>query len=250
MRTLALSVTALVFCEVLNAAAIGRVVIFGCDVSASVLDAEKKKGANHCDAELATVLDSIRPETDQLFIYLIDGRGLTAGAPRLSFSYRKFNPFSERDADYTRAVTNKKAQTRRALDDLLARVEPVEGTDLFGFWQNAAQILRSYPASTTRQVVLVTDGVHETTGDLNFRKTALSDGDIERLIERQRKAGTLPELKNVQAVFVTGLSVQDSRYYDSTKLLRVEATWRKWLPACGGSVRSYGPILVNFGGGQ
>jgi len=67
------------------------------------------------------------------------------------------------------------------------------------------------------------------------------------VVEGERQAGRLPHLGGISIWFVTGPSVQSAKF-TSSKLLRLEAFWRKYIQACGGDLKAFSPVLVNFGG--
>jgi hypothetical protein len=66
------------------------------------------------------------------------------------------------------------------------------------------------------------------------------------VIEQERRAGRLPKLDGISIWFVTGPSVQAGQL-PSSKLVRLEVFWRKYVQTCGGDLRAFGPTLVNFG---
>src|SRR5262249_17239024 len=122
------------------------------------------------------------------------------------------------------------------------------GTDLLGFIQSAAQTLQACPATTTRELVILTDGVHQTRA-LDLARHSLTDDDINRIIGDLKSSGRMPTLTGVRLWFVTPPTVQEG-FFTSDQLLRVAAFWRQFAKAAGGDLRSYGPVLVNFGGQQ
>lgn len=222
-----------------------RVIFVGCDVSASVWNGSQS-GPNPCDADLARILETMHPK-DTLFLWLISDKGLLAGSPAITFTYRPYDPFKDRRREYDQAVVEKKELARRTLNELLQRTKPSDGTDILMFFQAVSQVARGYLNTVGKEVFVLSDGVHE--AKVNFRRMSLSDEEIQQFVEKERRAGRLPEgLKGAHVSFVTGAYIQDSRYYDSEKLLRVEAAWRVFIPAAGGVVQNYGPVLVLSGG--
>jgi hypothetical protein len=75
----------------------------------------------------------------------------------------------------------------------------------------------------------------------------LTDADISKVIETERQAERLPMLSGISVWFVTSPSVESGQL-TTAKLLRLEALWGKYIQACGGQLKAFSPVLVNFGG--
>ncbi len=217
-----------------------RVLIVGFDLSGTAW----RGGNNPYDAGWVQALKTVQGG-DHVYAAIINERGLLNGEPVIDFTIRPYSLLSDKRTDYDAAVQAKLEKQRQALDRLLKDTAPAKGTEIIGFLHAAAQILGAYPARTIRQVIVWTDSLQE--GDeVNLAALPLTADQIAAIIEGERQAGRLPRLSGMSIWFVTGPSVQ-SAHFASSKLLRLEAFWRKYIQTCGGDLRAFSPVLVNFG---
>jgi hypothetical protein len=218
-----------------------RVVFVGFDVSGTAW----RGGNNPYDAGWCEVLGTVA-DGDHVYAAIINEKGLANGAPIIDFTIRPYSFFTDHRKEYEAAVRAKLEKQRAALSAVLKHAAPSKKTEIIGFLHQAAQVLGAYPAKTVKQIVVWTDGLQE--GDeVNLTNGSLSDQQISKIIEGERLAGRLPKLNGISIWFVTSPSVESAQV-TSSKLLRLEAFWRKYLQASGADLKSFSPVLLNFGG--
>jgi hypothetical protein len=217
-----------------------RVIFTGFDLSATAWH-----GGNPYDAGFNLILCSVEAG-DHVYAAIINGKGLANGAPVVDFTIRAYSFWSDKHKEYDAAVQAKIQKQREILNDKLRSSAPAKRTEIIGFLHAASKILDEYPAKTLKQVVIWTDGLQE--GDeVDLARLSITDEQISKIIETERRAGRLPKLNGVAVWFVTSPSVESTQFTTS-KLLRLEAFWRKYLQACGADLKAFSPVLVNFGG--
>ena len=218
-----------------------RVIFTGFDLSGTAWRGE----GNPYDNGLKEVLSTVEGG-DHVYGAVINERGLANGAPVIDFGIRPYSFWSDKRNEYEPAVQTKLKMQREALNNVLKSSTPSKKTEIIGFLHSAAQILNGYPAKTVKQIVIWTDGLQE--GDeVDLARIVITDEQISKIIETERGAGRLPKLNGVAIWFVTSPSVESTQFTTS-KLLRLEAFWRKYLQACGADLKAFSPVLVNFGG--
>jgi hypothetical protein len=218
-----------------------RVLFAGFDISATAWHGDR----NPYDGGWVQVLHTAEGG-DHIYGSVINEKGLANGAPAIDFTIRPYSFFFDKRSEYEPAVEAKREKQRQILNNVLKGSIPSKKTEIIGFLQAAAHVLDGYPAKTTKQVVIWTDGLQE--GDeVDLAHIVISDEQILKIIETERRAGRLPKLNGVGVWFVTSPSVESSQFTTS-KLLRLEAFWRKYLQACGADLKAFSPVLVNFGG--
>jgi hypothetical protein len=218
-----------------------RVIFTGFDLSATAW----RGGNNLYEAGWTQVL-SIVEAGDHVYATVINGKGLANGAPVIDFTIRPYSFFIDRHKEYDAAVQAKLEKQREILGNVFKASVPSKRTEIIGFLHAAAHILGAYPSKTAKEVVIWTDGLQE--GDeVDLARIVISDEQISRIIETERQAGRLPRLNGVSIWFITSPSVESAQFTTS-KLLRLEAFWRKYIQACGGELKTFSPVLVNFGG--
>jgi hypothetical protein len=218
-----------------------RVVFAGFDSSGSA----RRGGNNPYDAGWMQVLSTVEGG-DHIYGSVINEKGLANGAPIIDFTIRPYSFLTDGGREYDAAVRAKLEKQRETLNNIFRNTTPSKRTEIIGFLHSAAQILGAYPPKTVKEVVIWTDGIQE--GDeVDLARIAISDEEISKIIETERRSGRLPKLNGVAVWFVTSPSVESTQFTTS-KLLRLEAFWRKYVQACGGEVKAFSPVLVNFGG--
>jgi hypothetical protein len=217
-----------------------RVICAGFDTSGTAW-----RSGNPYDSGWAQLLEGIRPG-DHAYAMLINDRGLGNGSPLIDFTIRPYNFLADKRPDYEQAVNAKRQQQRVTLATALKNQQPSRGTEIIGFLQTASQLFRASPASAEKVLVAWTDAMQESPS-LDLSRLSLSDDEITRLIDRERRNGNLPRLKGVAVYFVSGPSLQTARF-SSGRLTRLEAFWGRYLEACGAELRAYSPVLIGFGG--
>jgi hypothetical protein len=214
----------------------------GFDISATAW-----RGGNPYDAGWAQILATVQ-SGNHVYAALINEKGLANGTPPIDFKIRPYDFRVDKSRDYDNAVKAKLEKQRQLLDAALKKSVPSRSTEILGFMHAASQIFRAYPSNAVKELVVFTDGVEESEA-VNLMTLQLTDPEIGRVIEDERRGGRLPNLKGVRIWFVTGPSLQTARI-GSNKLVRLEAFWTRYVRACGGDLQAYSAVLVNFGGEQ
>ncbi len=219
-----------------------RVLCVGFDASATAW-----RGGNPYEAGWAQILATSQGG-DHIYAALINEKGLANGTPSIDFKIRRYSFLTDKRREYDEAVKVKLDNQRQLLDAALKKSVPAKNTEIIGFLHAAAQIFRAYPGNAVKELVVFTDGVQES-GTVNLAKAQITDQEIAKIIDEDRRGGRLPNLKGVAIWFVTGPSLLTAQI-GSNKLVRLEVFWTKYVQACGGELRAYSPVLVNFGGQQ
>ena len=173
-----------------------RVVCVGFDTSATAW-----RSGNPYDASFAEILKTSR-SGDHIYAALINGKGLANGSPTIDFTIRPYSFVTDKRREYDEAVKTKIAKQRQLLDAALKNSVPSRSTEIIGFLHAASQIFRSYPGNVRKELVVWTDGVQES-DSINLAKLPLTDQEIAKIIEEDRRGGRLPNLKGVTIWFVT-----------------------------------------------
>ncbi|GEM_PF-4902794 len=103
------------------------------------------------------------------------------------------------------------------------------GSDLAGALYLAGQLLGDSSGKEDRRLVLFTDGLIQTP-DVDWRSGKVTAGDVNRLVRRQRSAGSLPNLNGVSVTLI-GARADDERL-----LPGLRNAWSKYVAACGGDL--------------
>lgn len=121
-------------------------------------------------------------------------------------------------------------------------------TDLMGAMQVADKVFngerfRSYPV---KALVVFSDMVQETPRQ-NFVTDPLTSESISGMIQTERTAGRLPNLKGVE-VWIAGATAASSGGIDPERILRIQDFWLRYFEACGGNLTKerYAATLMNF----
>lgn len=216
-----------------------RVIFVGFDLSATAY----QRGSNPYHDGWVQVLNAVSGGGDEVYAAAINGIGLANGAPPINFSVRPRNIFLDKPSDYKAAVDAKLRLQETALDEIVRAATPSRGTSIIGFLHTVAAILAAHPPGPDREIIIFTDGIEESP-DINLAKVQLSDVEIKKLIETERRAGRLPALGKMNVFFVTGPSMHGQVTTD--RILRLEAFWREYVKSCGGNLQAFSPVLANF----
>lgn len=121
-----------------------------------------------------------------------------------------------------------------------------DASDLMNAFRFAETVLKGESKAKISILVVFSDMV-EQTSRYDFLKERLTQERIQEIIETERKAGRLPDLKGID-VWVTGLGC--SLKADSlNKEEEVKAFWLAYFHACGARTSKHrlGASLINFG---
>lgn len=110
----------------------------------------------------------------------------------------------------------------------------------------AQDVFQSYPKTGTRYLIVFSDMV-ETSSRYNFTPKNLEPARVKAFITRERRNGSLPDLRGVH-VYVVGAGATRGSEEDPGRVEAVKRFWLAYLGASGALIPAYryGPTLIRF----
>lgn len=209
------------------------------DVSVSMRD---RRAAQLADFERTLRSMNGAGETEVLFI----NENPLAYPPVASVKVRPYDSAKENEDFYQMAV---KRDLQRSVPEALQKVasalkqtSPAKATALIDGLEAAAKSFRAVPYRPSRKRLVILSDVIEDADGVNLLREDLTQKGRQQLIERIRREGRLPDLKDV-SVIVAGPRSDPRiprRVYD-----RVERWWQEFFAATGAHLNRDGftPLL-------
>ena len=147
-----------------------------------------------------------------------------------------------------------KSQRRKAADNLQGKLRnllfgsaPTKKTDILNAFQMVEKQLNGgmYGAYANKFLLVFSDMMEESPRH-NF-KSNLGEREIQAIIDAEKKAGSLPDLKGVK-VWVIGANTGTSTPNNTAQIYRIQDFWLAYFKAAGANLTKdrYGPTLLNF----
>lgn len=122
-------------------------------------------------------------------------------------------------------------------DIVLKSPQKVKYTDIISSLQIAERVFKTY--NRERNVLVIMSDMVEDSKSYNFEKDKLTDKRIADIISKEKKAGRLPDLKNVQVYAVKNATSQAGVAH-----AEIQAFWLSFLKETGARIDKahYGPL--------
>ncbi len=136
-----------------------------------------------------------------------------------------------------KGVRDAQKQVKEEAEAILQSSQKVRYTDLLSSLQIAERIFKTY--NKERNVLVIMSDMIEDSKSYNFEREKLTDKRIADIIAREKKAGRMPDLKNVKVYAVKNATSQSR-----DMMAGIENFWLQYLRECGAQIdkAQYGPL--------
>lgn len=136
-----------------------------------------------------------------------------------------------------KAIRDAQKQIKEEADAILKSPQKVRYTDLLSSLQIAERIFKTY--NKERNVLVIMSDMIEDSKSYNFEKEKLTDKRVADIIAKEKKAGRMPDLKNVKVY-----AVKNATNQSRDMMAGIENFWLLYLNACGAQIdkSQYGPL--------
>lgn len=143
----------------------------------------------------------------------------------------------------TNAIKVKKANReklktiREEADVILKSNQQTKNTDILSSLQIAERLFKTY--NKERNVLVIMSDMVEDSQSYNFEKEKLTDNRITEIIAKERKAGHLPDLKNVEVYAIKNATVLSKLDHGA-----IQNFWLRYFQETGARIDKahYGPL--------
>lgn len=179
-----------------------------------------------------------------LAVDIIDDNPLAHSSFPIMASFSRYDPLTENRLGYDRRIkAQREAVARQAQMIVTARPSRRQGTSVMDALQLAERAFASYEGSP-RVLVLFSDMI-EQSGRYDFAREALTPARIKQIVERERAAKHVPDLRDVE-VCVVGAGAARSGGISPDRFLAIQAFWIEYFKAAGAHLpkERYGSALL------
>lgn len=177
---------------------------------------------------------------------LMPGDAIAADLIADSSSAGSTLPINEELEDYswdTNTIKVKKANREMLkkimenADVILKSNQKTKNTDILSSLQIAERVFKTY--NKERNVLVIMSDMVEDSQNYNFEKEKLTDKRITEIIAKERKAGRLPDLKNVQVYAIKNATAQSKLDHGA-----IQNFWLRYFQETGARIDKahYGPL--------
>lgn len=143
----------------------------------------------------------------------------------------------------TNTIKVKKANReilKRIMEDadvILQSNQQAKSTDILSSLQIAERVFKTY--NKERNVLVIMSDMVEDSQSYNFEKEKLTDSRVTEIIAKERKAGRLPDLKNVQVYAIKNATGQSKLDHGA-----IQNFWLRYFQETGARIDKahYGPL--------
>lgn len=141
------------------------------------------------------------------------------------------------DLKKKKVVRDARKQAKDAANTILSADSKVKYTDILSSLHIAERIFKTY--NKERNVLVIMSDMVEDSKSYNFEKEKLTDKRIVEIIAKEKKAGRIPDLKNVKVYAIKNATSQSRE-----KMEGVENFWLQYFKQSGAQIDKthYGPL--------
>lgn len=175
---------------------------------------------------------------------IIDDNPLAHSSFLINESFDAYEPLKENKLDYDRRIRQKReAVIKEAEAVVRKRTSGRPGTNVIDALQAAERVFATFDEHV-KLLVIFSDMI-EQSKRYNFAVENLTAARIEQIIARERSAGRLPELHDVE-VCVVGAGATRTGGLSTEKLLGIREFWLQYFEAAGANLpkQRYGSSLL------
>ena len=145
-------------------------------------------------------------------------------------------------------LDRQKRNARETVETFLKEGKSSARTDLLGAFQVADKIVNGEKCKgMPRKVLVVFSDMVQESAKLNFVTDQLTSDSATKLVDAERQAGRLPNLKDVD-VWVVGATAATQGGLDSERINRIQDFWLHYFAQAGARIDKgrYAATLMNF----
>lgn len=180
---------------------------------------------------------------DRILIAKITANSMTQFQLIHEVTFPTFNLLVDAKLKYDRTMQGMRAELDRALDTAFEdrRKKGSARTDLMSSLILAGHYFSKTPPGSKKVLLILSDMVEDSTA-YNFERIRLNDGDINRIIAKEKAAQRLPALNGVE-VCVSGASANSTQ-----RMLDVKRFWFAYFRESGAHMEEghYLPLLLSL----
>lgn len=173
---------------------------------------------------------------------------LATATIRINVQAPSYNAWKGNPLQFKKSLSVAKSTLRQQVASLVSTVSPEKRTDLMNAFQLADKILNGEKCGQAgvRALILFSDMI-EQSGRYDFSSDDLGDKRIAEIINSERGASRLPELRGVR-VWVVGAGMSPRHGLDPDRINRIQSFWLQYFSACGADLPKshYAPALIDF----
>lgn len=151
-----------------------------------------------------------------------------------------YEPVNRKELD------EKKKSVQEGVDKVLASFQYFHSTPILDALQLAERVFSTYPEG--RPVLVIFSDMVEVSGEHNFSVEELTPQRIKSIIEEERMAGELPDLKGVRVYVIGAGAGEESSLISSGRWFNIQNFWLAYFAATGANLPKdrYGAALLKF----
>jgi len=175
---------------------------------------------------------------------IIDDNPLAHSSLLINESFDAYEPLKENKLDYDRRIRQKReAVIKEAEAVVRKRTSSRRGTSVLDALQAAERVFATYD-DHVKLLVIFSDMI-EQSKRYNFAGENLTAARVEQIIARERSAGRLPELHDVE-VCVVGAGATGTGGISTERLHAIREFWLRYFEAAGANLpkQRYGSSLL------
>lgn len=178
---------------------------------------------------------------------ITDNSLATASFP-VDKAFPVYNQWETNPMDHEIVIKDATEQVCKAAHRLIFQSNPGKRTDLMNAFQLVDKMLNGERCgSAQHKVLIVFSDMIEQSQRYDFLSERLTRRRCDQIIQRERKAGYLPNLHGVR-VWVAGATASTRGGVDPRKIHDIQEFWITYFKACGADLASdrYAATLINF----
>jgi hypothetical protein len=215
------------------------------DISASTDQAALKQ---RYQKELLAIIDQVAPRGAIVRADAIRATPLAETIFPVRIDVAKMSVIDKNEFNMEEAVTNAKASAVQELTQLLSENPATPFTRILDAVEVTSRIFNGYEMKgiPDRRLVIFSDMI-ESSDRYEFTRAGLSQRAISAMIQKDKRAGRIPNLSGV-SVWIAGAGAGGGARLSSEQLRAIENFWMDYFRAAGADLAPtrYGSTLLNF----
>ncbi len=193
--------------------------------------------------DFAKVLGSVT-DGGTIVADIIDDNPLAHSSYPIRESFDRFNPLKENKLDHERRVREQRDAAIKKAEAIVRRPPSGRlGHSILDAMQLAERAFAALPGD--QKLLVIFSDMIEQSRRYDFTGENLTAARIDAIIDRERSAGRVPDLQDVE-VCVVGAGASPSGGLPPEKLFSIQAFWLKYFEAAGANLpkERYGSALL------